>query len=253
MFSNRHRPALFAAWIALTACSQPAPLVDGQELRIGSGNFTVQAPAGEGPVQLVDATTISFTVEPGDRWAGDERKGKLRERAEVTSKEKIAFGETTQASVDLRIEAQRGEGKGRWMTISQLHGPNRGTLGEDSPLASPVLAVQLRDDNLVIVARSGREGDERAQASRIATLPADFGNWHRYDMRVRMGEQGSVDIFRDGEQVVAWQGPVGYDAGDRQHYWKFGVYRSGGWTQRSKVDLRIACAGRVEGCNTDTQ
>ena len=35
------------------------------------------------------------------------------------------------------------------------------------------------------------------------------------------------------------------------HYWKFGIYRSAQWQGPSQLDLRIACAGSLEGCVAD--
>jgi hypothetical protein len=244
--------SLLAGLTFMTSCIA-TPLLDGEVLRIGQSEFRVQAPEGEGPVTLVDPTTIQFTVEPGDQWEFDQRIGKPKERAEISGQERIAFGSVAEAKVDLRITGQSDGSQGRWMTISQLHGPNRKTIGQDSALGSPPLAVQLRGEQLIFVARGGNGLDNEMYRERIGSIAADFGNWHRYDIRVAMGVDGRVTVDRDGETVIDWSGPVGYDAGDGLHYWKFGIYRSDGWEERSRVDLRIACAGSDKGCELDTQ
>lgn len=243
---------LVSAGVGAMAASEPTPLVDGEALRIGPGEFVVQAPEREGPVTLIDAETIRFRVLPGDKWAMDNGRGAPRERAEISGQEKIAYGDTARASIDLRLSRQEMGGYGRWMTITQLHGPNRRTLEEDTALRSPPFAVQVRGDQLVFTVRGGVAGDEEASQQRIGSIPADFDQWHRYDFDVQMGENGRVTILRDGEIAIDWTGPVGYDAGDGMHYWKFGIYRSAQWQGPSQLDLRIACAGSLEGCIADT-
>lgn len=243
--------ANLGAAIALMTTPAPTPLSSGERLTVGQGEFVVQSPEGEGPVVLLDDETFRFTVDPGSQFARDRRVGKASERAEISSRNKIAYSRMTRASIDLRIPAQEAGRKGQWLVLSQLTGPSRDSIGADSPLGSPPFAIQLVEEGLLFLVRSGAAGDERARFERIGVLDPDFDNWHRYDIDIQLGTNGRVTVQRDGMIVIDWTGPVGYDAGDRLHYWKFGVYRSGGWQSRSQLDLRIGCAGSLEGCIAD--
>ena len=234
----------------MTTTSAPIELPSGEKLTVGRGEFVVQSPEGQSPVVLLDEETLRFTVEPGSQFAYDRRVGKANERAEVSSRTKIAYGQMTRASIDLRIPSQEPGKPGQWLVLTQLHGPNRDSIGAESPLGSPPFAIQLVEEGLVFLVRSGAEGDERARFEQIGILGPDFDNWHRYDIDIQMGKNGRVTVQRDGMIVIDWTGPVGYDAGNRLHYWKFGVYRSGGWQSRSRLDVRIACAGPIGECIT---
>lgn len=240
-----------SAGLAGMAPSQPVPLANGESLSIGRGDYIIHAADREGPVTLIEEDTIRFTVEPGDQWIHDKQSGARRERAEISSRDSVVFGQIARASVDLRLAPQEAGGPGTWMLVAQLHGPNRRMLAEDSVLRSPPFAMQVSGDRLIFLVRSGRAGDDAVAQQRIGSIPADFAQWHRYDFYVQTGQDGRVTILRDGEIAIDWVGPVGYDAGDGMHYWKFGIYRSAQWQGPSQLDLRIACAGSLEGCVAD--
>lgn len=242
---------LLSAGFAGIAPADSVPLPNGEKLRIGKGDFVVQAVEREGPVALIDEETIRFTVAPGDQWLFDRQVGALRERAEISSRNRVQFGEIARASVDMRLARQETGGPGTWMLVAQLHGPDRSKLREDTALRSPPFAMQVSRDRLIFLVRSGKAGDKSATQQRIGSIPADFDQWHRYDFDVQTGRNGRVTILRDGEIAIDWTGPIGYDAGDGMHYWKFGIYRSAQWQGSSQLDLRIACAGSLEGCIAD--
>lgn len=245
----RHLPAYLAAsCLVATSCAADTPLYRGDALTLDSGPLWVQAREGEGPVRIVDGDIVRFTVAPGDQWAQDVERAKSNERAELSSKSKIRYGGTASARLAMRFYPTGEFRPGRWMTVLQLHGPNRRTLAAESPFLPPVLTFQQRGDEIAVVARGGTARDGVVHKATIAVFPADTGQWQDFRVDVSLGEQGHVAIDRNGQPLLRWDGPVGYDAGDRQHYWKMGIYRSAGWDRESQVDLRLACIGKAEDC-----
>lgn len=234
--------------LSTTACVADTPLYRGDALALESGELLVQSREGDGPIRIVDGDTIRVTVFPGDQWPQDVERNKDNERAELSSQAKIPYGEEAVAQLGMRFYPMGEFKHGRWATVMQLHGPNRGTLTKDSTLLPPVLTFQQRGDEIVVVARAGNERDNVAGKVTIGTFPADFGAWHQYRVEVALGEAGSVKVDRDGEPLLRWTGPIGYDAGDRQHYWKMGIYRSVGWDRESQIDLRPECIGNARDC-----
>ena len=234
--------------LVTTACVADTPLFRGDALVLDSGQLLVQSREGQGPIRIVEDDTISVTVVPGDQWPQDVERDKGNERAELSSQAKILYGGVAAAQLAMRFYSMGEYQPGRWATVMQLHGPNRGTLTEDSNFRPPVLTLQQRGDEIAVVARGGNDRDNVAHKTTIGTFPADFGQWHDYRVNVALGENGYVLIDRDGEPLIRWSGAVGYDAGDRRHYWKMGIYRSAGWDRESKIDLRPGCIGKFEDC-----
>jgi len=246
-----NRILAFLAVAAMMIAATGAPerhLSSGEVLSLRSGPLSVQSHDGEGAVRIVDGDTIRIVVEPGDQFRFDRDRGKANERAELSSKTKIPMGGSATADLAVRYYDMGEFRPGRWVTLLQLHGPNRNTLQDGSRFGPPVLAVQQRGQEIIVLARWGSDRDGELIKQEVARFPADFGVWHDYRYQVGLGEEGFVSIDRDGEPLVRWSGPIGYDAGDRQHYWKMGIYRSGEWESVSQLDMRIGCIGKSTDC-----
>lgn len=251
MTPKRRLLAGLAAALAIpSACAAGTPLLNGESFPLESGRLSVQAREGEGPVTVMDDNVIRVTVAPGDQWANDKAKGKGNDRAELSSETKILFGESASAELDLRLFPMGAEARGKWATVFQLHGPNRKTLEEDSSFRPPAITAQVRGDRLFFIARGGYEEENKLYKRVLGSVPADFGNWHRLKVDARLGGDGRVVVSRDGEVVIDWTGPVGFDAGDRRHYWKLGIYRSSNWSESSQVDFKLFCVGLGGECGT---
>jgi hypothetical protein len=75
---------------------------------------------------------------------------------------------------------------------------------------------------IIIRDSSGKENDIYADPNRIQ-------RGHEYSMTIQVtfenSGNGNLKVWRDGVQIVNYQGPIGGGSGDK-YYWKEGVYRS---------------------------
>ncbi|MBL8173394.1 MAG: polysaccharide lyase [Bryobacterales bacterium] len=97
---------------------------------------------------------------------------------------------------------------------------------------SPMLAHRYWNGALVIDMRVSTEALQQANDGQVRTLlrVEEFprGVWHDFRHRVVWShEQGELDIWLNGKQVVSYRGPVGYN--DRRGpYFKLGLYHHDG-------------------------
>lgn len=226
----------------------PVPLANGQAVDVADAPFAVQASEGTRGVELTSDGNVRFRVEPGHVWTGDRRAGKSNERAEISSRLRGQYGDTMSAQFAIRLADDPGMRKGRdWMVLAQIHGPNRDTLPAGRSFASPIFALELRGDELVFVSRGGSEDEGETGARIIGAIPARFGDWQSFSVIAELGEQARLGIATEAGTFFG-DGPLGYDAGDRTHYWKFGIYRSGGMQASQIMDLRLYCVAADGPC-----
>ncbi len=111
--------------------------------------------------------------------------------------------------------------------ISQFHAtPDPGEVWR-----SPPLAVRYTDGNLTVDCRTSAEPIQDANDGQVVELythPGSFqkGIWHDWIFHVRWSYEnvGFVEAWLDGDQVIDYQGPIGYN--DFLGVWfKWGIYR----------------------------
>lgn len=226
--------AVFAA-----SCAVAQPLSDGERVFIGGNVFGAQAPEDSRAIQTFGDDLIRFAVAPGEQWARDNRKGSNAERAELSSHDKVRFGEETSVSFAVRIEEMDSSPGRKHALLFQLHGPNRTEMPGVEGFAPPPFDMRVRRGQIHFVVRSGAldRGEDGDRV--IATVPLEYGSWSSYRFDVGLGDEtsGYVDIWKDGVQLAAYEGPVGYDVGGGRHYWKFGIYQFGRRNTPSVVDF----------------
>lgn len=189
-----------------------------------------------------DGTLASFWL-PGNAGAGRYEPGAValtNERARsgkscvrITVKE----GDIKQVGNDgkdtERAELDSGRhpvvGRDAWYGFSVY-------LPEDFPIINNRLVIaQWKQDDLAgspLVAQRFRLGLHdltiRAQGGRHITLPRpELGRWHDmiYHVRFAPGDDGIVEVWMNGKQVVNERGPVTLREGADRVYNKFGLYR----------------------------
>lgn len=246
------------AWVLLVSslvlmANGPVALRSGAAVDLAGVPFAVQSAEASRGVEYDHNNVLRFKVVPGAVWQGDRRAGKANERAEISSKLRGYFGETMSAKFSIRLGNNPGLRKGRdWMVLAQIHGPNRNTLPEGRSFASPVFALELRGDELVFIARGGSEVDGETGQRIVGSIPARFGSWQSFSVIAELRDDGRLGIATD-EGTFFTNGPVGYDAGDAMHYWKFGIYRSPGIKVTQSMDFYLHCLGVSGPCEGAAQ
>ncbi|MBX7539721.1 heparin lyase I family protein [Qipengyuania sphaerica] len=222
---NRRIGILLVLLLALLAANLflLATPTNHSRLSVGGSEFTVHAPERRGAITRWGANSFSFEIQDGDRWASaPESKG---ERAELSSQTYAQPGQSIELAYDLKIvEAGSMDGPAR-LILSQLHGPDRPTLPEGDDFIYPPFVVNLEGDKLLFTIRSGTIEAGRGPDLVVAEIPANRGEWQRLRYCVTLGTDAGAVIYQNGERAGQYLGPVGYDAGDQNHYWKLGTYR----------------------------
>jgi Ca2+-binding RTX toxin-like protein len=100
-----------------------------------------------------------------------------------------------------------------------------GQMHADDLTTSPPFAVEMKGEKMAIMIRyKTNSGD--IVSSYVYKDSQDIVRDHYYSMKVEADfsmSGGYLRVWRDGEQIVNYEGPLGYDNGV---YWKQGVYRS---------------------------
>jgi len=78
---------------------------------------------------------------------------------------------------------------------------------------------------MAIVVRYGDPVDHEYRELFVDTKDIERGRYYDMDIEVRFENNGNgfLNVWRDGEKIVSYSGPVGYDNGV---YFKYGIYRS---------------------------
>lgn len=187
--------------------------------------------------------TLRFEVRPGDHWSTD---GSGKERSELYYPQKFDLRRTYDLGFALMVE--RGPGNtASWLTLAQL----QSTFDPQEPGHSPPFAIELRGEKMRIISRDS--------AAKIAS-PKDTsyrfhfedrqsikrGRWYRMKLRVRFdpGQDGLLQVWRDGRQIVDYKGPIGFEDAVGP-YLKLGVYRDVGPKETLAVRFRDLKMGPV--------
>jgi Ca2+-binding RTX toxin-like protein len=187
--------------------------VDGGEYGVQNGNYAWS-------IANPDSETLRFEVRSGDQWRYDDSR---KERSEVSSDTLMDHGETI--TVNYRFMVEPGEankatgaiGTGNWLTLGQFHSNDGGS--------SSTFAVEMIGEKMAIRAAYKLPGQDYV-AWYAFKDSQDIVRGKYYDMTIQVkfanDESGFLDVWRDGVQIVDYDGPMGYGA---DVYWKYGIYR----------------------------
>lgn len=186
---------------------------NGAKFNIGAVTYRVQNADESWSLDLVDDATLRFTVRPEDTWQYDSS---TRERSEIASTKIFAPGEDVSFSYQFMVE--EGESNtADWLLLGQMHANDLTT--------SPPFAVEMKGEKMAIMVRYKTESGDIVSRY-VYKDSQDIERGHYYSMKVEADfsmSGGYLRVWRDGEKIVDYQGPLGYDNGV---YWKEGVYRS---------------------------
>lgn len=166
-----------------------------------------------------------FEVHAGDKWAQDGTQAK--ERSEVATSEKLAFGKEYDVSFSLMIEPG-AKNTAEWMTLVQI----QSTFDAGEAGHSPAFAIEMVGDRMRIVTRDSSQLLSTAADTHYVRQYTDVadvsrGVWYDFKIHVTLDAfgGGALDVTRNGVNLVNYHGAVGFNdlVGS---YLKLGVYRA---------------------------
>lgn len=169
--------------------------------------------------------SLRFELREGEQYA--DLFGKTSFRSEVNARDFPPTGCVRWYSFSLLLPADFPIEDTR-LVLAQWHGADKKYLGE--PARSPSMAFRYSGGRFFITMRHSADRIVRHNAAPSRTLfeTAEFarGAWHDFLVQARWSYQddGIVNVWLNGRQIVQYAGPVGYND-DWGPYFKFGLYR----------------------------
>jgi hypothetical protein len=190
------------------------------------GNSTIVQNANQ-PWSLTspDTHTLRFEVHSGDHWSNanwsDLTQNNAAERSEVALLPQ--YGEGTQVNLSYQLTVQPGAtNTASWLVLNQFHTTS-------NKVGNPPFAVEMNGEHLLVVARYMLPGQTTPTKLVIYRDPKPIQRGQSYDMNIQVNfdnnSSGYLNVWRDGVQIVHYQGPIGYGSGET-YYWKAGIYRA---------------------------
>jgi hypothetical protein len=202
--------------VTLAACSGSSGELFGAGFESGDLSEWDHSQAIAERIEIVDDGAVEgsragrFEVR-----GGDEEPGTGAQRAEVVSGLEFDQGDVAYFRILARIESWD---EGHWGMIWQLHDQSSG-----SPPLSLQQEIDESEQSLWVGSGDGSEiyWDEE--------LPGE-GEWFELVIRVEFGEEGSLEVWLNGEQQEMAHGETTYEGidtlGEGPGYDKLGIYRS---------------------------
>jgi hypothetical protein len=170
----------------------------------------------------LDNNELRFEVRPGDRLYNPETRYQDPPSAE---RSEISFPSnrwSNGADVTLDYEFYIPSGfdfDTRWCIVGQMH--------SDNP-ASPPFELAFRNgsglNRLLMVRRVGKSRSPQEHEHPITPGPIQRDVWHKIRLSTKMGDNGYMKVWFNGNQVLDFEGAMGYDD-QTNWYWRMGIYR----------------------------
>ena len=200
--------------VALAQASNPLEfLPPGSGMQSADKGYSLKLEGGaSGPV-------YRFEVRPGDRWGRDLSAAEDKERSEIIFPYRFPKGTDIWVGFSMQVENEEAS-RAKWVVIGQIHSsPPPGVP------RSPPVSQQLNGSKFSILAEWQRPGEPRLKARVFTDPKLESKKWYEFIYHVRFSlEDGLLDIWRDGQQIVTYRGPLGY-SDELGNYVKLGIYR----------------------------
>ncbi|MBP1860679.1 heparin lyase I family protein [Rhizobium herbae] len=161
---------------------------------------------------------LRFEVRPGERAGFDSED---RDRSEATNGISFPKGEVIWNAYRVNIADGFSipSDERSWFIVGQWH-------GSKDDKRSPYIAAQVEGKDLVFLRRYIQDGKPASsEMYRMHDVPR--GEWLNIVIEHKVSStDGLLNIWLNGQQVVKFDGPVGYWDHDEAGYFKFGIYRS---------------------------
>ena len=192
-----------AAITSFSSSNNSKVVIDGDtyEVQNGNKNWSIKSP---------DANTLRFEVRPGDQWSSDPG---TKERSEVSGYDLFSSDQVVTVTYDLMIE-DGPTNTADWLALGQFH--------SDDSSSSPPVSLEMIGDRMAFNLRySGKTSSTYLYKD---SAPIERDRYYSIKMEVNFENNsgGFLKIWRDGELLVNYTGPVGYG---NEIYWKMGIYR----------------------------
>jgi Polysaccharide lyase len=170
-----------------------------------------------------DANTLGFSLHSGDVWSqagggwNDLTMNNAAERSEIAVNGQNPYAAGTQINVSYQLMIEPGAANtAPWLSLSQFH---------ETPANGPgPFGIELDGEHMRIRAAIGTGS---SGPTVVWEDPNPIQRGHYYDMNIQVkfdpSGNGFLNVWRDGVQIVNYQGPIGY--GGQSYYFKEGVYR----------------------------
>ena len=159
--------------------------------------------------------SVRFEVRSGDQWSYDPDS---KERSELSGETVHAPATSITVSYSFMIEGG-ADNTADWMVLGQFHA--------DDLTTSPPFAVEMIGEKMAIAVRYMLPGDDTATKMYAYIDEQDIQRDRYYEITIAVkfdnGDAGHLAVWRDGVEIVDYDGPIGYGTGV---YWKYGIYRA---------------------------
>jgi Polysaccharide lyase len=170
----------------------------------------------------LDNNELRFEVRPGDRLYNPEtgyQDPPTAERSEI-SFPSHRWANGTDVTLEYEFYIPSGfDFDTRWCTVGQMH--------SDNPSSPPFELAFRRGsglNQLLMVRRVGKSNSPQEHEYAITSGPIRRDVWHKIRLSTKMGENGYMRVWFNGDQMLDFEGTVGYDD-QTNWYWRMGVYR----------------------------
>jgi hypothetical protein len=170
-------------------------------------------------VLQIDDYTLKYEVRSGDvarNTTGGWVDSSTSERSETELMPRYPAGVTMHIEYSFMLHSGSAN-TSQWVVLGQFHF-EKGT-------GSPPYCVALFGEKMAIVLRGPDTRENRVWQDRN-----NIQRGKKYTMKVELfikgNGTGTCKVWRDGEQIVNFSGPLGSGVSGDTHYWKQGVYRN---------------------------
>ena len=188
-------------------------------LYIDGSPYNVQTAGRSYSLTEPDSQTLRFEIHQGDPAWFD---GSTIDRSEVQMDNLIAAGMPTNISYQFMVEPG-ATNTAQWLVTAEMHS-NDGDLGSGVH-TSPPFAIEMQGEHLAVVARYG-DPATGITTKTLWTDPNPIVRGQYYNIQIQTSvannSSGFLDVYINGNQVVNYNGPLGYGS---RTYWEEGLYR----------------------------